>query len=865
MSSENFLAKTLTNTVLTRRSFLKWSAALGGTAALAGGMGYGLKAVEAAAETIAADEGKWVSVACWHNCGGRCPNYALVKDGVVIRQKTDDTHPDSVDYPQQRGCARGRTQRVQVFGADRLKYPMKRKNWEPGGGKKELRGRDEWVRISWEEALDLVAGEIKRIKDTYGNESIFLSGGGEIGRALSLYGGSVGHWGTTSLGSWTTTGPVIGLRSSSGISDRMEHRNVDLFVMWGWNPIYSSGGNPTYKALANKGRAKYIFIDPYYNDSAMVLADEWIPIRPTTDISMVLAMAYTLITEDDPVTNPLIDWDFLNRCTVGFDKDHMPEGADPKDNFKDYVLGITDGLPKTPEWASEICGVPAQRIRSLAVQIGSTQNVALCQANAVARQRNSDSWPQLFMTLGAMTGHIGKKGSFTSGGYYHSYSSDNGPALVSPGGAGVPSIKNPLADMRMNDNEMWEGILSGKYTAGYQNIKDVNIQLIYHGGSAALQSRDGMTKGIAAHRKVEFVVSQSQHLTTNSKYADIVLPVTTQWERYGTLLTGNREILIWGQQVTEPLFEAKDDIWIAKEIGIRLGLDPNEIDPVSLKQQVYNQLAGAKAMKGDAPNSGGSFEPLLTITAEDIAEMDVEGEPQAGRISLKEFREKGIYQVPRKPGDNFEYIAYKAFREDPEANPLETATGKFQIHSQALVDAIKAFGWNEITPIPTYVHYDEGYQATFSDWPNRVKGEFPLQLYNVHYGRRAHTVFDNIPALKRAFPDEFLMNPIDAEARGIKHGDYVLITSKHGKTIRPVAVSERIIPGLVNLWHGAWVEMDEERGIDLAGADNIISGAVPTGQGVSGWNTCIVQVEKWTGEPLSPDYKWSQRIPIKEA
>jgi len=164
MSGENLLTKALTNTVLTRRSFLKWSAALGGTAALAGGISYGLKAAEAAAESLATDEGKWVSVACWHNCGGRCANYALVKDGVVIRQKTDDTHPDSVDFPQQRGCARGRTQRVQVFGADRLKYPMKRKNWEPGGGKKELRGRDEWVRISWDEALDLVAGEIKRIK-----------------------------------------------------------------------------------------------------------------------------------------------------------------------------------------------------------------------------------------------------------------------------------------------------------------------------------------------------------------------------------------------------------------------------------------------------------------------------------------------------------------------------------------------------------------------------------------------------------------------------------------------------------------------------------------------------------------------------
>jgi anaerobic dimethyl sulfoxide reductase subunit A len=166
MSEKDFLTKVITETALSRRSFLKWSAALGGTAALAGGLNFGLKKVAAAVQT-ADTNGTWVPVACWHNCGGRCLNVALVQDGVVIRQKTDDTHPDSPDFPQQRGCARGRSQRHQVFGADRIKYPMKRKNWAPGGGTKELRGIDEWVRITWDEALDIVASELKRIKDTY--------------------------------------------------------------------------------------------------------------------------------------------------------------------------------------------------------------------------------------------------------------------------------------------------------------------------------------------------------------------------------------------------------------------------------------------------------------------------------------------------------------------------------------------------------------------------------------------------------------------------------------------------------------------------------------------------------------------------
>lgn len=902
MGDENFLKKTLTDTLLSRRSFMKWSGALGGTAALAGGLNYGLRAADtAAAATMAQapDEGEWIVAACWHNCGGRCPNYVQVKDGIVVRQKVDDTHPDSPDFPQQRGCARGRSQRHQTFAVDRLKYPMKRKNWEPGGGKKELRGKDEWVRISWDEALDIVASEIKRIKEKYGNESIFRSGGGEIGRLLTLYGGYVTHYGTTSGGTWHATETVVrgGYNSRDRINDRMQHRKIDLFVHFGANPISSSGGNPTYNHLQNrKAGAKIIFIDPMYSESAQVLADEWIPIRPTTDHAMVLGMCHTLFTEDDPETNPLIDWDFINRCTTGgITRDYMPEGADPSENLKDYVLGLDEnGDPappghknypeKTPEWAAEICGVDPQRIHDLAIEIATTKNVGLCQSNACARVQDSDSWPQMLLTFGAMTGHIGKDGSFTSGGYYHQTFSGlaGGPQLVRYGGAGVPGVgMNPVEEercdvwtvlpqvpgLRLNDASMWEAIASGKYRAGLDDVRDINIQLIYHGGGAALQTRDGMTKGIEAHRKVEFVVTQGHFLTTNARYSDLVLPVTTQWERYGTLASANQEIgFIWASQVTEPQFETQDDMWIAREVGKRLGLDPDEIDPVSLKQQVFNRVAGAQVKKDDVPNAQGGYEPLVTITAEDIADLGVEGESQQGRVTWKELKQKGYYQVPRSPGDNYEFIANKTFREDPEANPLPTESGKLETYSQRMVDIIKSRGWTEVRPIPTYNPATEGYESTFADWEKKIRGEYPLQLGTLHYFRRSHTVFNNIPQLRRAFPNEFFMNPVDAEERGIKHGDIVLIRSRHGKAIRPVAVTPRIMPGVVNLPHGAWVEMDEETGVDKAGADNIINGCVPTGQGTSGWNSCNVQVEKYEGPiELEPDYKWPPRVPLKEA
>ncbi len=171
----------------------------------------------------------------------------------------------------------------------------------------------------------------------------------------------------------------------------------------------------------------------------------------------------------------------------------------------------------------------------------------------------------------------------------------------------------------------------------------------------------------------------------------------------------------------------------------------------------------------------------------------------------------------------------------------------------------------KFVPIPTYNPPIEGYEDTFADWDKKVKGDYPLQLFTIHYRRRSHSIFDNIPWLREAFPQEFIINPIDARERGIKHGDYAKIWSRHGTVVRPVYVSERMMPGVVTLGEGAWAEVDEATGIDQAGATNTLNGAIPTGQGHQGWNTCNVQVERYGGPgSLTPDYKWEQRIPIKE-
>ncbi|RSK27561.1 dimethyl sulfoxide reductase subunit A [Bacillus sp. HMF5848] len=841
-----------------RRKFIGWSAGIAAGAAATGSIVGGLKKVEEIAEASDGDAGeKWVNAACWHNCGGRCLNKALVVDGVVVRQKTDDTIQDSADTPQQRACIRGRSQRKQVFAADRLKYPMKRKNWQPGGGNKELRGKDEWERISWDEAFTYIANEMKRIRSAYGNNSILCTGGSDTTRLLALDGGYTNNWGTLSWGSWRWGPAKFGMAEGFGktsLNDRLDLRNSQLIVMVGANPAWSSMGNPTYHYYqAKKAGAKFVVIDPMYTDTAATLGDQWIPIRTGTDHAMFLGMAYTLLKEDDPITNPLIDWDFLHRCTIGFDRSHLPAGADPKENFKDYVLGIHDDTPKTPEWASEICGVEPLVIERLAREIARTERVALLTGWAPARIHNSDSWPQMFMTFGAMTGCMGKSGAMT-GVSCHYNAASGGPRLVYGGGSGMNYIKNPSPES-INDAELWDAILKGKFTAGKDVKKDINIQMIYHGYNAVLQTRQNMRTGIEAHRHVEFVVTNAHFLTTNALYSDIVLPATTEWEKVGGLSYGNRDMMIAYSQVIEPLYEAKSDREISIGIAEKLGYKEKDLYEISEKQAFFNQLAGAEVIKPDA--SG--YETLLTITKEDIKEWGVEGTPQNGRIPLKKLLEDGVYQVPRKPGDKFGHIEYEAFRKDPVNNPLSTESGKLEIYCNALKELIDNNGWTTIRPIPTYNPPIEGYEETFADWKNKKKGKYPLQLMNPHYLRRSHSIFDNIPWLREAWASPVFLSAKDAQDRGIKTGDTVLIKNDHGQSLRIAEVSERLMPGTVGLPHGAWVDVDEKTGIDRAGADNYLTGGIPSGQGICGWNSHICEVEKWTGEPLKPDVEWKSR------
>lgn len=376
-----------------------------------------------------------------------------------------------------------------------------------------------------------------------------------------------------------------------------------------------------------------------------------------------------------------------------------------------------------------------------------------------------------------------------------------------------------------------------------------------------MQTNMGMARAIEAHRKVDMVVAHAQFYTTAARYADIILPITTEWERFDGLFGGqlghksNREMMVAYQQVTDPLFEAKSDQEIACELAEKLGLARADVYPFDVKQQYFNQLSTMEVCDED----GKTYVPAVAITQEDIDALGVEGVPQEGKMSYRELKELGVYQVKRTPGDNYGYIAFKDFVEDPETHPLETPSGKLEIYSQTLADTFTAMGWNTVTPIPTYVKVTNGYEDA-----SAPGAEYPLQVMNPHYLRRAHSVFDNIGWLREAWANPVYLSTADASAAGVADGDTVLVSSPHGQCLRNACVYAGLMPGVVALPHGAWVAVDEETGIDLAGADNYLTGPAPNGQGTSGYNSALCKIEKYVGEALPADADQPLRMVCKD-
>jgi anaerobic dimethyl sulfoxide reductase subunit A len=662
------------------------------------------------------------------------------------------------------------------------------------------RGKGEFERISWDEALDRVAGDIKRVKETYGPSAILLkTGGGDLTlvhgggkimeRLLNLFGGHTGTWGSNSWEA-ATFASVVTYGTISVANTRDDLLNSRMILMWGWNPTETiqSTNTPFYLAQAKEKGCKIVSVDPRYTDTTAMFADEWIPIKPSTDAAMLIAMAYVMVKEN------LHDQAFLDRYTLGFEK------------YKNYLLGVEDGVVKTPQWAEEITGVPAATIAGLAREYATRKPAALIAGIAPGRTAMGEQYHRAAMTLAAMTGNVGIHGGECGGRCLgDQYPFNTYPFRLGPGMAvgenqvdgETPTLKIalkrywvgnqpvPRSSARVHISSLADAILRGR-AGGYPS----DFKLLYVTNTNPVNQLPYAKKWVEALNKLEFMVVQEQFMTATARFADIIFPVATFLEKNDMIASGATPFYGYLKKVIEPVGETKSQLEIGMALAQRLGISN------------FNE-------KGDE-------EWVKEITS------------GSGIPDPKEFKQKGVYRIPLSEP----YVAFQEQVADPEHHPFPTPSGKIEIYSEEL----EAMNDPLLPPIPKYIDPWEGPRDPLCK-------KYPLQLLTTHLKRRAHSQFETLPWLRELQAQTLMISTRDAAARGISDGDGVRVFNDRGEVIIPAKVTERIMPGVVDLPQGAWFSPDE-RGVDRGGCANVLTNDRSSPCGALVTNSSLVQVEK---------------------
>ncbi|MHB1289463.1 DMSO/selenate family reductase complex A subunit [Georgenia sp.] len=816
MTAPTMETKTLEG--LRRRSFLKWSAAAGGGAALVGtaahfGVLPGIGSANAAtASSGRVDRTVWSS--CNVNCGSRCPLRMEVKDGQIIRVLPDDTGDDEIGTQQIRACVRGRSIRHRIYNPDRLKTPMRRK---PG----TKRGAGEWEEITWAEAFDEIAATMQRLIKDYGNESIYINyGTGTLGgtiacswppnaspfaRLLNCVGGYLNHYGDYSAANIEQAAPYT-FGSWIGSNSFDDVANSKLQVMFGNNPHETrmSGGGETFVTQQTRKLhdVRTIVIDPRYSETAIGLADQWVALRPGTDTALVAGMAHVMISEN------LHDQAFLDTYCQGFDEEHMPDGVPAGSSYKSYILGQgPDGVEKTPAWAAKITGVQAQTITRLAREIAGTSPCAITQGWGPQRTANGENQARAIFTLAAMTGNMGIAGGGTG---------EREGAYALP--MANPWVKPNPVETSISVFGWTEAIERGaEMTALADGVVgkdklDVPIKMVWqYAGNALVNQHADINRTIKLledDTKCEMVVVVDNQMTVSARYADILLPDVSNAEQLDIIHQGsasNMGYTIVADQVIEPLYDCKTTFEMCTEIAKRLGVEQEFTEGKTQEDWVRQVVDDSRANVPDLP----TFEKL---------------------------REMGVWKVK---GES--YIGLKDFRADPVANPLTTPSGKIEIFSKPLWEMSKTWELPEgdkITALPEHVATWEGAEEA------KTNAKYPLQCIGHHFKQRTHSSYGNVDWMKEAHPQVVWINTLDAEDRGIANDDLVEVFNDRGRLHLPARVTPRIAPGVVSVPQGAWYTPNGD-GVDVGGSVNTLTSWHPTviAKG-NAQHTTLVNIEK---------------------
>jgi DmsA/YnfE family anaerobic dimethyl sulfoxide reductase A subunit len=745
-----------------------------------------------------------------HNCGGRCLLIAHIENGRIIRLDTDD-RPDSLSSPQLRACARGHAYLRRQYHPDRLLYPLKRIG---------QRGEGKFERITWDEALDLVAGEMQRVKQQYGNGALFvpygtgsynqLNGSHTARRLMNLFGGCLGIYNSYSWGAINIATPTVYGTLVTG-NQRQDWLNSRYIIMWGWNPAEMRDGTNSdyFIKLARENGARVVCIDPRHSLSAAALADEWIPIRPGTDAAMMSAMAYVMLTEG------LYDADFVRTHCMGWDSSQMPPGAESAESYSDYLLGRRDGVPKSPGWAAAITAVPAATITRIAREYATHKPGVLYQGYGMQRRAYGEQVVRAGCVLAAITGNVGIPGGWASG--LATQAPDGGPLwTIFPAGenpvrASIPVFLWSEAVLRGHELTSAEGV------TGASRLES-DIKLIYAVATNCLINQHADVNRSAAilkdQAKVEFLAVQDNFLTPTARFADVVLPACTQFETWGVedgWKYGDEVIL--QPKLVEPPGECKSDYRICADLAERLGI-------------------------GEAYTEGRDEKAWVAWCLDHYRETRFPDLP-----NLETFIEQnlGVYS---KPVDKPE-VALADFRADPQRYPLNTPSGEIEIFSKTLHDLGKPA---EIPAVPKYIPEWENPFDEAGDKPGTssrpIAKTYPLQAIGHHSLARVHSTHANNDWLQEAFPQRLFINPLDAARRGINDGDLVHVWNERGELLIHARLTKRILPGVVDIPQGAWWNPDA-RGIDHGGNINVLTSHrwTPLAFG-STQHTVMVEVEK---------------------
>jgi biotin/methionine sulfoxide reductase len=705
-----------------------------------------------------------------------------------------------------------------VYHRSRVARPAIRRGWLESRNR-DGRGTDDYVELPWDEALDIAAAELDRVRIIHGNAAIFGGSYGwasagrfhhavsQVHRFLNTIGGYVSSFGSYSTGCAQAIMPhVFGVpflkftygsqHSWQSIAD-----NTETLVMFGGinpkNSQVSMGGITQHETATwfdrfiGKDTAKdtakdmrCINIGPQRTDAPD--GCEWINVRPASDTALMLSLAFVIESEGHT------DRVFIDRYTTGFDR------------FLPYLVGETDGQPKTPEWAGPLCGVLPATIRELARRMSTTRTL-ITVAWALQRGERGEQPYWMSAVLAAMLGQIGLPGAGI--GYGYGAIGGIGKSMKRLQGMNLDQGNNPvkqiipvarIADMLLNPGQEYE--FNGKRSS-YPDIR-----LVYWAGGNPFHHHQDLTRLNEAWKRPETIIVHEPWWTATAKRADIVFPATTPYEREDIGRTELDDYLFNMPQLIPPVGEARNDYDIFAGLANRMGA-------------------------GESFTEGKDVEGWLRHLYEEYRQSAAAQEVDVP--SFDELRERNWVRLPiRNAGSNNSFLS--RFREDPDGAALATPSGKIEIFSET----VESFGYADCPGHPTWLPPTE--------WLGNATDKTPLHLVSPQPGDKLHSQLECALAdVEGARPETLIMHPQDAATREIKNGDIVCVHNTRGACRARALVSEDIGVHVVALPTGAWYG-DSDNDVDPNGNPNVLTldiGTSSLGQGCSA-HTALVDVTR---------------------